>query len=65
MVTFTASPPATIRECRWQVDGPGAFDHSALTTPDRRKPGIIRWDTSGLPSGNYKISVEAKLASPA
>jgi hypothetical protein len=65
VVTLTATPstPATLSDCRWRVDGPGVFDGGTLSMPDAQTPNIIRWNTSGLQSGSYRISVAASLAS--
>jgi hypothetical protein len=60
-VTLTASGPGTITDCKWRVDGPGIVDQRTLTTPDSADSCVIHWDTCGLQTGSYKISVTAKL----
>jgi hypothetical protein len=64
MVRLTASTPAPAKlsQCKWSVAGPGLFSGGALESPDPPQPGVILWDTTGLQSGRYRISVQATLA---
>src|SRR5918999_883315 len=57
VVKLSASPADNTKfdDYRWSI--PGEWG-----TPDRARPDLVDWNTRGLKSDTYKISVEAKLA---
>jgi hypothetical protein len=62
-LSASTSDNVVVDEYRWRVDG------VALTEPPkktkREQPNVILWNTSGLQSRTYRISVEAGLAARA
>lgn len=59
-VKLTASTSDNVRfdEYRWRVDGVPLIE--PLKKTKREKPNVINWNTSGLQSGTYNISVQAR-----